>query len=116
MRAKLIKEKKLTDEIEKDLSKAIETFAPQFKAPALYTRTTTNEPRGRAPGEYLNDMANLRLLVNRRKAIRNIRKITRTMELIATARFKKAMDRASEAAAYTQEDWRTGCRLVSRRG
>src|SRR5262249_14333674 len=37
----------------------------------------------------------------RRKAIRNIRKITRTMELIATARFKKAMDRASEAAAYT---------------
>ena len=39
-------------------------------------------------------MANLRLLVNRRKAIRNIRKITRTMELIATARFKKAIDRA----------------------
>jgi len=48
-------------------------------------------------------MANLRLLVNRRKAIRNIRKITRTMELIATARFKKAMDRASEAAAYTKK-------------
>ncbi len=33
---------------------------------------------------------------------RNIRKITRTMELIATARFKKAMDRASAATAYTQ--------------
>jgi F-type H+-transporting ATPase subunit gamma len=48
-------------------------------------------------------MANLRLLVNRRKAIRNIRKITRTMELIATARFKKAMDRATEAAAYTKK-------------
>lgn len=48
-------------------------------------------------------MANLRLLVNRRKAIRNIRKITRTMELIATARFKKAMDRATEAAAYTRK-------------
>ena len=47
-------------------------------------------------------MANLRLLVNRRKAIRNIRKITRTMELIATARFKKAMDRASAATAYTK--------------
>ena len=35
-------------------------------------------------------MANTRALVKRRKAIRNIRKITRTMELIATARFKKA--------------------------
>ena len=29
-------------------------------------------------------MANLRALVKRRKAIRNIRKITQTMELIAT--------------------------------
>src|SRR5438105_837363 len=46
-------------------------------------------------------MANPRALVNRRKAVRNIRKITRTMELIATARFKKALDRANEAAAYT---------------
>jgi F-type H+-transporting ATPase subunit gamma len=48
-------------------------------------------------------MANPKLLVNRRKAVRNIRKITRTMELIATARFKKAMDRASEAEAYTRK-------------
>src|SRR5436190_14030610 len=48
-------------------------------------------------------MANTRQLVTRRKAIRNIRKITRTMELIATARFKKAMDRATEAAAYTKK-------------
>lgn len=48
-------------------------------------------------------MANLRQLVQRRKAVRNIRKITRTMELIATARFKKALDRASEAEAYTKK-------------
>jgi F-type H+-transporting ATPase subunit gamma len=48
-------------------------------------------------------LANLRLLVKRRKAIRNIRKITRTMELIATARFKKALDRATEADAYTKK-------------
>ncbi|MCA9027656.1 MAG: ATP synthase F1 subunit gamma [Planctomycetaceae bacterium] len=48
-------------------------------------------------------MASARELVKRRKSIRNIRKITRTMELIATARFKKAMDRASEAAAYTKK-------------
>src|SRR3954465_15903477 len=48
-------------------------------------------------------MANLRSLVKRRKAVRNIRKITKTMELIATARFKKAFDRASEAAAYTKK-------------
>ena len=46
-------------------------------------------------------MANTRALDKRRKSIRNIRKITRTMELIATARFKKAMDRASAATDYT---------------
>jgi len=48
-------------------------------------------------------MANTRAIVKRRKAIRNIRKITRTMELIAAARFKKALDRASEAEAYTRK-------------
>ena len=48
-------------------------------------------------------MGKARALVKRRKAVRNIRKITRTMELIATARFKKAMDRATEAAAYTRK-------------
>jgi F-type H+-transporting ATPase subunit gamma len=46
-------------------------------------------------------MANPRELDKRRKSIRNIRKITRTMELIATARFKKAMDRATAATAFT---------------
>jgi F-type H+-transporting ATPase subunit gamma len=48
-------------------------------------------------------MAKTRSIVKRRKAIRNIRKITRTMELIATARFKKALDRATEAEAYTRK-------------
>src|ERR1700754_3855143 len=47
-------------------------------------------------------MAKDRALDKRRKSIRNIGKITRTMELIATARFKKAMDRASAATAYTK--------------
>ncbi|MCH2124654.1 MAG: ATP synthase F1 subunit gamma [Pirellulaceae bacterium] len=46
-------------------------------------------------------MAKARALDKRRKSIRNIKKITRTMELIATARFKKAMDRATAATAYT---------------
>jgi F-type H+-transporting ATPase subunit gamma len=48
-------------------------------------------------------MAKTRALVQRRKAIRNIRKITRTMELIATAKYKKAYDRAVEAAAFTRK-------------
>src|SRR5260370_32196497 len=48
-------------------------------------------------------MAQTRTLVKRRKAMRNIRKTTRTMELIARARFKKALDRAVEAAAYTRK-------------
>jgi len=46
-------------------------------------------------------MAKARAIVKRRKTVQNVRKITRTMELIATARFKKALDRATEAAAYT---------------
>ncbi len=48
-------------------------------------------------------MAKARAIIKRLKAVKNIRKITRTMELIATARFKKAMDRAAEAKAYTQK-------------
>src|SRR5271155_5725587 len=48
-------------------------------------------------------MAKTRAIVKRRKAIRNIRKITRTMELIATARFKKTLDRVVEADAYTRK-------------
>jgi F-type H+-transporting ATPase subunit gamma len=46
---------------------------------------------------------NTRTLVTRRKAVRNIARITRTMELIAAARFKKAFDRASQAEAYTHK-------------
>ena len=48
-------------------------------------------------------MANLRVLVKRRKAVRNIRKITKTMELIATSRFQRALKRAQEADAYTRK-------------
>jgi F-type H+-transporting ATPase subunit gamma len=48
-------------------------------------------------------MAKTRELVQRRKAIRNIRKITRTMELIATSRFQKALKRATEAEAFTRK-------------
>jgi F-type H+-transporting ATPase subunit gamma len=47
-------------------------------------------------------MAKARKLEKRRKSIRGIRKITRTMELIATAQFKRAMDRAAAATAYTR--------------
>ncbi len=47
-------------------------------------------------------MANIRQLDKRRKSVKNIRKITRTMELISTGRFKKAMDRAAAATDYTK--------------
>ncbi len=58
-------------------------------------------------------MANARALDKRRKSIRNIRKITRTMELIATARYKKAMDRAAAVTAYTNQLTRIVSRLVA---
>jgi len=58
-------------------------------------------------------MANARALDKRRKSIRNIRKITRTMELIATARYKKAMDRAAAVTAYTEQITKVVARLVA---
>ncbi len=48
-------------------------------------------------------MANRRLLVKRRKAVGNVRKITRTMQLIATARFQAAFNRAMATKPYTQK-------------
>jgi F-type H+-transporting ATPase subunit gamma len=48
-------------------------------------------------------MANRRVLVKRRKAVRNIRKITRTMQLIATARFQAAFNRAMATKPYTEK-------------
>ncbi|MCI0361189.1 MAG: ATP synthase F1 subunit gamma [Planctomycetaceae bacterium] len=57
-------------------------------------------------------MAKARALDKRRKSIRNIRKITRTMELIARAKYKKAMDRALAATAYTQRVTQVVARLA----
>ncbi len=48
-------------------------------------------------------MGKARAIIGRRKSIQNIRKITRTMELIATARYKKALDRATQAEAFTRK-------------
>ncbi len=46
-------------------------------------------------------MAKARIIVKRRKAVRNIRKITQTMQLIATARYQKALQRALASKPYT---------------
>jgi F-type H+-transporting ATPase subunit gamma len=48
-------------------------------------------------------MANRRVIVKRRKAVRNIRKITRTMQLIATARFQAAYRRATASKPYSEK-------------
>jgi F-type H+-transporting ATPase subunit gamma len=48
-------------------------------------------------------MANRRVIVKRRKAVRNIRKITRTMQLIATARFQTAYRRATASKPYSEK-------------
>ncbi len=46
-------------------------------------------------------MAKARAIVKRRKAVRNIRKITQTMQLIATARFQRCLQRAVAGRPYT---------------
>lgn len=48
-------------------------------------------------------MANRRVLVKRRKSVQNIRKITRTMQLIATARFQKTHNRAVATKPYSEK-------------
>lgn len=48
-------------------------------------------------------MANRRVLVKRRKSVRNIKKITRTMQLIATARFQAAFNRAVATRPYAEK-------------
>lgn len=48
-------------------------------------------------------MANRRILLKRRKAAANIRKITRTMQLIATAKYQQAYTRAVASKPYTRK-------------
>lgn len=48
-------------------------------------------------------MANRRVIVKRRDSVRNIRKITRTMQLIATARFQTAYKRATASKPYSEK-------------
>lgn len=47
-------------------------------------------------------MAKARALDKRRKSVANIRKITRTMELVATAQFRRAMERAVAVGGYAE--------------
>ncbi len=46
-------------------------------------------------------MAKARAIVKRRKAVRNIKKITKTMQMISTAKFQKALKRAVGTKPYT---------------
>ena len=47
-------------------------------------------------------MANARELLKRRKSATNTRKITRTMELVASAKLKKAQEAADAARPYAE--------------
>jgi F-type H+-transporting ATPase subunit gamma len=57
-----------------------------------------------------------RAILKRRKAVQNIAKITKTMQMIATARFKKAFDRAVAARPYTDRLVELVARLSSAAG
>ncbi len=48
-------------------------------------------------------MANRREIVRRRQAVRNIRKITRTMQLVATARYQSAYSRSVATKPYSEK-------------
>src|SRR5260221_9050379 len=48
-------------------------------------------------------MAKASAIVNRRKAVRTIRKITKTMQMIATAKFQKSLRRAVGTKPYSKK-------------
>ena len=48
-------------------------------------------------------MAKPRAILKRKQAVQNIAKITKTMQMIATAKFKRANDRAIAARPYTDQ-------------
>ncbi|MDP9173148.1 MAG: ATP synthase F1 subunit gamma [Planctomycetota bacterium] len=48
-------------------------------------------------------MAKARAIVKRRKAVRNIKKITKTMQMIATAKFQKSLKRAVATKPYSRK-------------
>jgi len=47
-------------------------------------------------------MAKAREIIKRRKAVRNIRKITRVMQMVATSRFQKSLKRAKATRPYVE--------------
>ena len=61
-------------------------------------------------------MAKARALDRRRKSVKNIRKITRTMELIATARFKKAMKELKKQNSTAEQSTEDGDKSGDKEG
>src|SRR3954451_7829934 len=48
-------------------------------------------------------MAKARIIIKRRKAVRNIRKITKVMQMISTSRYQKAFKRAVGTKPYVRK-------------
>src|SRR4029077_3834348 len=48
-------------------------------------------------------MAKARIIIKRRKAVRNIKKITKVMQMIATSRYQKAYKRAVGPRPYVKK-------------
>src|ERR1051325_5677781 len=48
-------------------------------------------------------MARARIIIKRRKAVRNIKKITKVMQMIATSRYQKAYKRAIGTKPYVRK-------------
>src|SRR3954451_9078855 len=48
-------------------------------------------------------MAKARIIIKRRKAVRNIRKITKVMQMISTSRYQKAFKRAMGTKPYVRK-------------
>lgn len=61
-------------------------------------------------------MAKARAIIKRKKAVGNIRKITKTMQLIATARFQAAFNRATATKPYTERITELVEQLSARQG
>src|SRR3954470_14641199 len=79
---------------------------PNDAAPVPHPRLRNQRPRGTAPAQarcyYSAPMGKTREIKKRIKAVGNIRRITKTMQMIATSKFARAQQASVASKPYTE--------------
>jgi F-type H+-transporting ATPase subunit gamma len=95
------------------LKRKIRCFAKQ--GDAFYTRSA-RQTQACGRNQEKGAMAKARAIVKRRKSVRSTRKITKTMQMIATAKFQKSLKRAVGTKPFTRKVREVVADLVANAG